>query len=103
MQTFPCPLCQNPLEIKDSKKGKPYLVCEDDGLQMFVRYRRGIRRLTEISERGISIFEDFVVCNSCEIAVKKSEKNISHPILGANGIYCPECGELLLKEDNGVN
>ena len=44
-ETFPCPLCEEELEIKISKKGKPYVVCDVCGVQLFVRRAEGIKRL----------------------------------------------------------
>ncbi len=42
-RTFPCPVCTTPLDVRESKKGKPYLVCDYCGVQMFVRGPAGIR------------------------------------------------------------
>ncbi len=48
-QFFPCPLiCGDRLEIRESKKGKPYIVCNTCGLQMFVRTEDGIRRFKKL-------------------------------------------------------
>ncbi|MFQ5876058.1 MAG: hypothetical protein ACE5JL_19970, partial [Dehalococcoidia bacterium] len=48
---FPCPLCGSRREVKETKKGKPYLVCDHCGVQLFVRYKEGIVRLRERVER----------------------------------------------------
>ena len=102
MSKFPCPLCQKPLTIRTTKKDKPYLTCELDGLQMFVRYETGIRRLEEMAERNSTLLGNFVVCGTCQVAVKKSLKKIHNPVFGKAGLYCPECGELLLEApENG--
>jgi transcription elongation factor Elf1 len=43
---FPCPLCEEWLEIRlDEKHGKPYVICNLCGVQMFVRRERGIKLL----------------------------------------------------------
>ncbi len=97
MGKFPCPLCQKPLAIRTTKKDKPYLTCELDGLQMFVRYETGIRRLDEMSKRNATVLGGFVVCGTCEVAVKKSLNKIQDPFLRKAGLYCPECEELLLE------
>ena len=97
MSKFPCPLCQQPLTIRTTKKDKPYLTCEQDGLQMFVRYETGIRRLEEMSERNATLLDHFVICETCQVAVKRSFKKIENPLLGKAGLYCPECGELLME------
>jgi len=41
---FPCPVCKRDLDIRVSKKQKPYCVCTDCGVQLFVRGKRGIAR-----------------------------------------------------------
>ena len=41
---FPCPVCKKDLDIRVSKKQKPYCVCQDCGVQLFVRGKRGISR-----------------------------------------------------------
>ncbi len=97
MSKFPCPLCQKPLTIRTTKKNKPYLTCEHDGLQMFVRYETGIRRLDEMSKRNATVIGGFVVCGTCEVAVKKSLKKIENPLLGKAGLYCSECEDFLLE------
>jgi len=45
---FPCSLCGEGLEVKESKRGKPYVVCNGCGMQMFVRTQEGIRKLEEL-------------------------------------------------------
>ena len=48
-QFFPCPLlCGDLLEVRESKKGKPYVVCNTCGVQMFVRTEDGIRRFKKL-------------------------------------------------------
>lgn len=42
---FPCPICGAALDIRDSKKQKPYVVC---GVQMFVRGSDGIEKLKHL-------------------------------------------------------
>ena len=74
---FPCPLCAEGLEIRESKKGKPYVVCYGCGVQIFVRAEPGIRRLSEL--------------------VKNAEKrNIWDRLSDIESRYkkkCPECGK----------
>jgi len=41
---FPCPVCGNARDVRASKNGKPYIVCQSCGVQMFVRYAAGIAR-----------------------------------------------------------
>lgn len=41
---FPCPICGEGLEVRESKRRKPYVVCNACCVQMFVRCEPGIRR-----------------------------------------------------------
>ena len=45
---FPCPICKKMLLVKYSKKSKPYCVCNDCGVQLFVRVKNGIDRLKNL-------------------------------------------------------
>jgi hypothetical protein len=45
---FPCCICSASLDIRLSKRGKPYCTCVECGIQLFFRGKPGIRRLTEI-------------------------------------------------------
>jgi len=38
---FPCPLCNQLTAVKTDKNGNPYLICNDCGVQLFVRYKTG--------------------------------------------------------------
>ena len=100
-KTFPCFLCQTPLEIKTTKKGKPVLTCMTDGVQAFVRYPEGIRRLEELTENKAYSLAVFVVFRSCDVAVKRGLQNIEVPLFRRAGIYCPKCEELLLEAPEG--
>ena len=97
MCAFLCPLCQAAIEVKTTKKGKPYAVCEDCGMQLFVRYSPGINRLTEITKTGSIVLHDFVICTNCQVAVKKCLRKIQSFLGMAAGIYCPECERLLVE------
>jgi uncharacterized Zn finger protein len=52
---FPCPLCGAGLPILKSKRNKPYCTCNDCGLQIFVRGKKGILRLEQMAQHGILI------------------------------------------------
>jgi len=47
---IPCFLCGKPQKIKISKSDKPYFVCSHCGIQVFVRYQQGIRKLRALLE-----------------------------------------------------
>ena len=49
---FPCPICRGLLPVRTDRKGKPYVHCDRPcGLQMFVRGREGIQRLSALLAR----------------------------------------------------
>jgi ssDNA-binding Zn-finger/Zn-ribbon topoisomerase 1 len=41
---FPCPVCSASLDVRESKKRKPYIVCDPCGVQMFVRGASGVQK-----------------------------------------------------------
>jgi DNA-directed RNA polymerase subunit RPC12/RpoP len=45
---FPCSVCGEGLEVRETKKGKPYVICNPCGMQMFVRVESGIRRFEKL-------------------------------------------------------
>ena len=45
---LPCFLCESTLGKRTSKNKKPYFVCDDCGIQLFVRGKRGIARLEQL-------------------------------------------------------
>ncbi len=52
---FPCPVCGKGMEIRVSMKNKPYCICEDCGIQLFFRGKKGILRLREILDSDLLI------------------------------------------------
>lgn len=49
---FPCPVCARTLEVRLTKKGKPYVTCDPCGVQMFIRGPAGIAEFGRLIERG---------------------------------------------------
>jgi predicted RNA-binding Zn-ribbon protein involved in translation (DUF1610 family) len=45
---FPCPVCGEGLDVRKAKRGKPYVVCNGCGVQMFVRVESGIRKFEKL-------------------------------------------------------
>ena len=45
---FPCCVCGHGLEVRRTKKGKPYVICDPCGMQMFVRVQSGIQHFEEL-------------------------------------------------------
>jgi ssDNA-binding Zn-finger/Zn-ribbon topoisomerase 1 len=95
---IPCPTCHRELEHRMSKKQKPYFVCDFCGVQIFFRLQEGIERLEASLTKAI-IEDDFVLCRSCQVAVRRSKRKVSKPVFEARGIYCPECHGLLLRAE----
>jgi len=50
---FPCPVCVKPLDVRTTKKKKPYVVCSMCGVQLFVRERAGIEMFERLVEKGL--------------------------------------------------
>jgi len=44
VNAFKCPCCSQWLPVKKDKSDNPYIVCSECGVQMFVRYQKGIER-----------------------------------------------------------
>jgi predicted RNA-binding Zn-ribbon protein involved in translation (DUF1610 family) len=49
---FPCPLCGETRDLRETKKKKPYLVCDSCGVQLFVRNETGIGRVEQLLKDG---------------------------------------------------
>jgi DNA-directed RNA polymerase subunit M/transcription elongation factor TFIIS len=107
---FPCPLCLTGLNVRESKKGKPYLVCDPCGVQMFVRAEPGIRRLTQLvadpDTQGIlerlkaREAEYRKQCPKCghKFWVTENLTETSWFNGKLTGYKCPECGEIVKSE-----
>lgn len=52
---FPCPVCGKGMEIRLSMKNKPYCICEECGIQVFFRGKKGILRLRKILDSDLFI------------------------------------------------
>jgi ssDNA-binding Zn-finger/Zn-ribbon topoisomerase 1 len=54
-QRFPCPLCGKGLDVRQTKKKKPYVICDPCGVQLFVRSKAGMRVFEQlVSDAGQS-------------------------------------------------
>ncbi len=74
---FPCPLCGQGLDVRQTKKKKPYVICDPCGVQLFVR-----------SKAGMHIFEQLVS--------EADQGNIWKRLDDLQGRYrlkCPECNK----------
>ena len=45
---FPCPVCKRMLKVEYSKSDKPYVICNECGVQLFIRGKEGIKRLKKL-------------------------------------------------------
>lgn len=56
-----CPLCDFPdQEVREDKNGKPYMVCDECGCQIFARQAKSIRKLRERMEPVVEEEKDVV-------------------------------------------
>ena len=74
---FPCPVCGQGLVVKETKKDKPYMVCDPCGMQLFVRNATGIARF----ERLLSSAEQRDIWKRLEELQQRYRRK------------CPECGK----------
>ena len=49
---FPCPVCARICEVRLTKKGKPYVICDPCGIQVFVRGPSGIAAFHRLTQEG---------------------------------------------------
>ena len=99
---LPCPLCLSKLDVRESKKQKPYVVCDRCGVQLFVRLPDGIRKFDELIKRGdkLDVWAKLTemqkryrkICPSCESEFWVSDKLIATSWLDGEftGYKCPE-------------
>jgi DNA-directed RNA polymerase subunit RPC12/RpoP len=73
---FPCPVCMSPLDVKTTKKDKPYIICDPCGIQLFVRGPLGIGAFNRIIERA----------NRADLWTRLEEMERRFRL------KCPECG-----------
>ena len=74
---FPCPICLQPLDVRMSKRNKPYVICSPCGVQMFVRERSGIAAFGKLVEQGLK--------SDVLTRIAQLEKRYRNT--------CPECGK----------
>ena len=73
---FPCPVCLRPLDVRTSKRKKPYVICSPC-VQMFIRERAGIEAFEALVEQGR---KDNVLARVAEL-----ERRCR--------LQCPQCGK----------
>ncbi len=99
---FPCPICGQGLQVRESKKKKPYVICNACGMQLFVRTEPGIRRFEGLvaDAEARNIWERLKKletryqkkCPECETTFWVNEKSIATSWLDGRfvGYRCPE-------------
>ena len=109
--TFPCSLCGAPLAIRETKKGKPHLICNSCGVQMFIRYAEGIHRLEQLlaEAQNVDIRKLLSIlakrykktCPKCQHGFWIEEKLIRTSSWDGKliGYECPGCGALVKVEE----
>ena len=45
---FPCPICFQMIEVRYARNSKPYCICNDCGMQLFIRGKNGIKRFKNL-------------------------------------------------------
>ncbi len=100
---FPCPVCGEFCRVGITKKDKPYFVCINCGVQVFIRAVEGLKRFSEfkgsdllsaMKGKSAAIYGSLYLMNE-EIGIKKAQLNKLEnklPLLGDGKI------ELKIKE-----
>jgi len=75
---FPCPVCLKPLDVRMTKRKKPYVICSPCGVQMFIRERAGIEAFGKLVEQALK--------SDVLTRIGQLEQRYR--------LKCPECGKL---------
>jgi len=101
---FPCPVCTEPREVRETKKSKPYLICDPCGVQVFVRGPAGIGEFNRLLQRtnNDGVLERLkemeqryrLTCPECGCRFWVEPKLIKTSMFdgGLQGLKCPEKG-----------
>ena len=101
-QMFPCPVCTQAREVRVTKKGKPYLICDPCGVQVFVRGPAGIEEFKRLLERTsndsiLTRLEEMerryrLTCPDCGYEFWAEPKLIKTSVFdgGLKGFRCPQ-------------
>lgn len=104
---FPCPVCAHPLQVRVTKKEKPYVTCDPCGVQLFIRGPVGIeefKRLIEqanrdgLLDRLAEMHRRYrLTCLECRCSfwIEPSLIKTSAFDGSLKGLRCPKCGELV--------
>ncbi len=104
---FPCPVCVRALDVRLTKKNKPYVTCDPCGVQMFIRGPEGIEGLQRLIQRGrgtglLDRLEQMerhyrLSCPdcSCQFWIERNLVKTSGFDGSLKGFRCPKCGEVV--------
>lgn len=104
---FPCPVCTQPLQVRLTKKDKPYVTCDPCGVQVFIRGPMGIREFKRLIERGNrdGVFDRLkemeqryrLCCTECNSRFWIEPRLIKTSVFDGSmkGFRCPKCGEVV--------
>jgi len=85
---FPCPICKKLILIEATKNSKPYLKCNDCGVQLFVRGKDGIKRFTALVGKARPKSDSQNLLNTLDyfnaLKTRLDEIESDMPILGRN-------------------
>jgi transcription elongation factor Elf1 len=103
---FPCPICTRALDVRLTKKNKPYVTCDPCGVQMFIRGPQGIEEFSRLMQRGnnaglLERLEELerryrVLCPHCgsRFWIERKLVKTSSFDGALKGFRCPKCGEV---------
>lgn len=108
---FPCPICTRALDVRLTKKNKPYVTCDPCGVQMFVRGPGGIDDFNRLIQRGkdAGLLERLdemerryrLLCSHCGARFWIERKLVKTSSFDGSlkGFRCPKCGEVVPWEN----
>lgn len=109
-ERFPCPVCMQPLEVRVTKKDKPYVTCDPCGVQLFIRGAAGIAEFKRLIERanrdglldrlGEIQRRYRLNCPECRCSFWIDPKLIKTSAFDGSlkGFRCPKCGGIVSWE-----
>jgi ssDNA-binding Zn-finger/Zn-ribbon topoisomerase 1 len=101
---FPCPVCASPCDVRQTKKNKPYIICDGCGIQLFIRGPAGInafnRLVEEASNKDVwARLADMerryhLKCPKCATRFWAEPQQIQTSMFDGSfkGFGCPKCG-----------
>lgn len=104
---FPCPVCAHSLQVRVTKKEKPYVTCDPCGVQLFVRGSAGIGEFKRLIERGNreGLFDRIAEmqrryrlnCPECRCSFWIEPKLIKTSAFDGSlkGFRCPKCEQIV--------